>query len=349
MDTFPKVVRLVGADSNVVHSYAAIAIERLLALTIAGTPLFAPADVSQHLEGLLKLLFEALGKEDSTENEYLVKCVMRVVTFVGPQIVPIAGQCLDWCAAALALLRSGAELSHTLGACCCFCFSMGARVHRILVQSRMHTGAIFAPAAPLTGAARTLTNSLGSSAVQAVTSLSARCTMCRLTAKLLEVCKNPVFAGFNHYLFESVAALLVAARGDAATLASLETRIFGAFEIVLQQDVQEFHPYVFQVFALVLSASKELRPEYVEARRLFPCLLACLLAFAWALHFTSLTQVGPDPQQFERWASPLSGHRGLAGAWLRCQALSCSQCACRPCCRSSCATTTGSARATSPR
>lgn len=88
-----------------------------------------------------------------------------------------------------------------------------------------------------------------------------------MTGKLLEVCKNPVFAGFNHYLFESVAALLVAARGDAATLSSLETRIFGAFEIVLQQDVQEFHPYVFQVFALVLSASKELRPEYVEVRR----------------------------------------------------------------------------------
>lgn len=98
VDTFPKIVRLVGADSNVVHSYAAIALERLLALHVAGSPLLAPADVSRHLEGLLKLLFEALGKEDSTENEYLVKCVMRVVTFVGPQIVPIAGQCLDWCA-----------------------------------------------------------------------------------------------------------------------------------------------------------------------------------------------------------------------------------------------------------
>jgi hypothetical protein len=98
VETFPKIVRLVAADSNVVHSYAAIAAERLLALHINGTPLLTQQDVSEHLQELLKLLFEALGKEESTENEHLVKCVMRVINFVGPQIVPIADQCLDWCA-----------------------------------------------------------------------------------------------------------------------------------------------------------------------------------------------------------------------------------------------------------
>jgi exportin-2 (importin alpha re-exporter) len=97
VDTFPRIVNLVASDSNVVHSYAAIAAERLLALHINGEPLLTQQDVSQHLQQLMKLIFESLGKVDSTENEYLVKCVMRVINFVGPQIVPIADQCLDWC------------------------------------------------------------------------------------------------------------------------------------------------------------------------------------------------------------------------------------------------------------
>ena len=61
----------------------------------------------------------------------------------------------------------------------------------------------------------------------------------RLAAMLLEVCKNPTQPGFNHYLFESAAALIrVSAAADAAKAAELETALFPAFNIVLQQDVQ---------------------------------------------------------------------------------------------------------------
>lgn len=70
---------------------------------------------------------------------------------------------------------------------------------------------------------------------------------------LVEVCKNPKSPGFNHYLFESVAALIkhgVAA--DRAQLATYEATLFPAFQIVLQNDVQEFHPYVFQIFAQLI-------------------------------------------------------------------------------------------------
>jgi exportin-2 (importin alpha re-exporter) len=86
----------------------------------------------------------------------------------------------------------------------------------------------------------------------------------RLATKLLKVCNNPVFAGFNHFLFESVAALLVAAQAahSQSTLTSLENRLLAAFNLVLEGDVQEFHPYVFQIIALTVSSSKELRPEY---------------------------------------------------------------------------------------
>jgi exportin-2 (importin alpha re-exporter) len=108
---------------------------------------------------------------------------------------------------------------------------------------------------------------------------------CRLTAKLLEVCKNPRFAGFNHCLFDAVAALIVTTSGDANTLTSLEDRLFPCFEHVLQQDVQEFQPYVFQIFALLIVKSSELRPAYVDVRPLLIGLqiqpLLCIFRYAF--------------------------------------------------------------------
>ena len=73
---------------------------------------------------------------------------------------------------------------------------------------------------------------------------------------LVEVCKNPKNPGFNHYLFESVAALIRHAVGGsggttaaaAGMIETFEAMLFPAFNLVLQQDVQEFHPYVFQVW-----------------------------------------------------------------------------------------------------
>ena len=92
---FPNVVALLLAESNVVHSYAAITIERLLALKISGQPLFVPADVASCLEQLLSNLFAAFEKPDSATNEYVMMCVMRVISFVGPQIIPVADICMD--------------------------------------------------------------------------------------------------------------------------------------------------------------------------------------------------------------------------------------------------------------
>jgi hypothetical protein len=53
------------------------------------------------------------------------------------------------------------------------------------------------------------------------------------------VCKNPKNPGFNHYLFESVAALIKqTTAADPAMIAMFEEMLFPAFELVLQQDVQ---------------------------------------------------------------------------------------------------------------
>jgi exportin-2 (importin alpha re-exporter) len=77
-----------------------------------------------------------------------------------------------------------------------------------------------------------------------------------LADMLVEVCKNPKSPGFNHYLFEAVAALIkhgVAA--DRAQLTTFEGTLFPAFDIVLRNDVQEFHPYIFQILAQLIELS----------------------------------------------------------------------------------------------
>ena len=66
-----------------------------------------------------------------------------------------------------------------------------------------------------------------------------------LAGMLLEVCKNPTQPGFNHFLFESVAALVrytAAAGGGAGGVERLEAQLFPAFQLVLQQDVQARTP-----------------------------------------------------------------------------------------------------------
>ena len=51
-----------------------------------GRPRFSVADLRAHLMPLLTNLFGALRKPESEENEYLMKAVTRVITFVGPEV-----------------------------------------------------------------------------------------------------------------------------------------------------------------------------------------------------------------------------------------------------------------------
>ncbi|EIE27359.1 Cse1-domain-containing protein [Coccomyxa subellipsoidea C-169] len=177
MAAFGNLVALLGSDSNVVHSYAAIAIERLLASKENGRQRFSVSDLQAQLMPLLNNLFGAFQKPESGENEYLMKTVMRVITFVGPEIAPVAALCLE-----------------------------------------------------------------------------------RIAAMLLQVCQNPTQPGFNHYLFESVAALIrYSAAADISKVADLESNLFPAFNVVLQQD--EFHPYVFQIFAQLIELRTAPLPE----------------------------------------------------------------------------------------
>ncbi|KAK6158894.1 hypothetical protein DH2020_006208 [Rehmannia glutinosa] len=76
----PDVVRFLGSESNVVHSYAASCIEKLfLVKDEGGRARYSASDVSPFLLPLMTNLFCALQKPESEENQYVMKCIMRVL------------------------------------------------------------------------------------------------------------------------------------------------------------------------------------------------------------------------------------------------------------------------------
>ncbi|KAK2157652.1 hypothetical protein LSH36_187g00016 [Paralvinella palmiformis] len=98
----------------------------------------------------------------------------------------------------------------------------------------------------------------------------------RLTEKLVQVSKNPSKPHFNHYLFESVCiAIRNTCKVNPAAVTSFEEGLFPPFQDILQQDVQEFIPYVFQILSLLLEMHADSIPEPYMA--LFPHLLLPVL------------------------------------------------------------------------
>jgi len=176
---FPKCVSLLSCTNNVVHSYAATLVERLLSMKAPGAAgadrqnqqnQFSPAEVGPYLQQILEKLFGALKMPDSGENEYVMRAIMRLIVFVGTAVGPVMAAALT-------------ELSNILGM----------------------------------------------------------------------VARNPTQPGFNHYLFEAIAALVkFGCDGTEAGMAGVEGVLFPPFQIILQEDVQEFHPYVFQIFAQMI-------------------------------------------------------------------------------------------------
>ncbi|KAL2490250.1 Exportin-2 [Abeliophyllum distichum] len=80
MALLPDVVRFLGSESNVVHSYAASCIEKLLLVKDeSGGARYSAMDISPFLLLLMTNLFNALQKPESEENQYVMKCLMRVL------------------------------------------------------------------------------------------------------------------------------------------------------------------------------------------------------------------------------------------------------------------------------
>lgn len=91
----PDVVRFLGSESNVVHSYAAICIDKLLLVKEegGGARYLAP-DIAPFLPILMTNLFNSLSFPESEENQYVMKCIMRVLG-VADVSSEVAGSCIS--------------------------------------------------------------------------------------------------------------------------------------------------------------------------------------------------------------------------------------------------------------
>ncbi|KAK2193331.1 hypothetical protein NP493_15g03058 [Ridgeia piscesae] len=190
----PLLVRHLLANNRVVHSYAACAIEKTFTVKAnGGQPAVTAADIQTSIEPLLMNLFSAMNLPGSSENEYLMKAIMRSFSLLQTAIIPYIS---------------------------------------VLVT--------------------------------------------KLTQKLVAVSKNPSKPHFNHYLFESICvAIRITCLTSPQAVSSFEEGLFPPFQDVLQQDVQEFIPYVFQILSLLLEMHTDSVPSAYMA--LFPHLLQPIL------------------------------------------------------------------------
>ncbi|KAF9463182.1 CAS/CSE protein [Collybia nuda] len=97
-------------------------------------------------------------------------------------------------------------------------------------------------------------------------------TLTRLVAILGVISKNPSNPRFDQFIFESISGLMrFVVSGNSATLPSFEQALFGPFTIILQQDIDQYIPYVFQILAQMLELHTTNVPD--QYRSLLPFLL----------------------------------------------------------------------------
>jgi exportin-2 (importin alpha re-exporter) len=178
---FPLLVTHLASTNYVVYTYAAIAVERVLALTDAqGQPLVGKDAVQPLAKDLLEHLFKLVEQEKSEdkalsatkiqENEFLMRCIMRVLVVIRDGLVPLTDM----------LLKHLVEIVDIVSA-------------------------------------------------------------------------NPSNPRFCYYLFETVGAVVHYAA--PAQPQALENTLYHPFASIIQNEVQDFIPYVFQLFAALLEAN----------------------------------------------------------------------------------------------
>jgi exportin-2 (importin alpha re-exporter) len=128
----------------------------------------------------------------------------------------------------------------------------------------------------------------------------------KLASALERVCKNPRNPGFNHNLFESIALLVKnCCSADSTRIGDLEALLFPPFQSILQLDVAEFSPYVFQILAQLL----EYRPAGAGLGDAYSSLLPPLLtAELWDRTGNVPALVRLLQAYLKRAASDLVGH-----------------------------------------
>jgi len=88
----------------------------------------------------------------------------------------------------------------------------------------------------------------------------------QLNTVLSAVCGNPRNPSFNHYMFETVASLIkFGCQAQPALAVEFEKVVMPPFQEVLAKDIEEFTPYVFQIFAQIISLRPQPLPEMYGA------------------------------------------------------------------------------------
>lgn len=102
----------------------------------------------------------------------------------------------------------------------------------------------------------------------------------RLTNLVGRIAKNPRNPNFNHFLFDSIACIVkTVCASDGNLVSNIENLLLPTFMGILQQQVADFTPYVFQLLAQIL----EYRPNGLGET--FPNLIVPLLsAELWSQH-----------------------------------------------------------------
>ncbi|KAF2354137.1 Exportin/Importin Cse1-like [Trinorchestia longiramus] len=109
----PHLVRILGARSVVVHSYAAAALDRCLLLrAVDQTPLLSPEHVAALATPAFANAFQALSVSGSEQNEHLMKAVMRVIEGLKSKVIPYAGSLLTQLVVRLKLVAKNPTKPH---------------------------------------------------------------------------------------------------------------------------------------------------------------------------------------------------------------------------------------------
>jgi exportin-2 (importin alpha re-exporter) len=97
---FPPLVKNLASDNYVVYTYASVAVERVLFLTHeSGQHIFGKDEVAPFAKDLLEHLFQLIEKDEAPEkiqeNEFLMRCVMRVLIVIKDGVIPLTDSVLQ--------------------------------------------------------------------------------------------------------------------------------------------------------------------------------------------------------------------------------------------------------------
>ncbi|BES95153.1 CAS/CSE protein, C-terminus [Nesidiocoris tenuis] len=187
--SLPALIQHCSAKATVVHTYAALALEKLMIVRCNDVLIINKTILTPLAPNLLKGLFGIFDFPGSEENEYVMKAIMRSFSILDDAVLPFLGGML-----------------------------------------------------PV------------------------------LTQKLIAASKNPKKPHFNHYLFETlVLCIKIVCARNPGNVSSFEEALFPVFQVILQQDVQEFVPYVMQLLSMMLEFHPDISGPYLG---LYPCLLS---------------------------------------------------------------------------